>query len=171
MLGQDGKKTDWKNMPLALMARGNCLDAYFTLKIFKKLDKKLHELKMANLYDKLMVPAVEFFKDMELDGLLISNDKVEELGKQLKDDIVEKEDKLFGYSEVTKTYEITSTDDLIKILFSADKKGNIVEGGFNLYPPITSDKTGSPSTSAEALEILLEQLEEEINKRGLNEQI
>lgn len=169
MLGQDGKKTDWKNMPLSTMARGNALDAYFTLKIFNVLNKKIDELKMRNLYDKLMVPAVEFFKDMELDGLLISSNKVEELGKQLSDDIIEKEDRLFSFSEVTKTYEVTSTDDLIKILFSADKKGNIVSGGFNLYPPITSDKTGSPSTSAEALDILIEQLEEEINKRGLNE--
>lgn len=169
MLGQDGKKTDWKNMPLAQMARGNALDAYFTLKIFHKLEKRVNDLKMKNLYEKLMVPAVEFFKDMELDGLLISAPKVEELGSQLRDDIDSKEDKLFSFKQVNKTYELTSTDDLVKVLYSADKKHNIVEGGFNLYPPISSEKTGAPSTSAEALDILLEQLQDEINKRGINE--
>lgn len=169
MLGQDGKKTDWKNMPLAQMARGNALDAYFTLKIFHKLEKRVNDLKMKNLYEKLMVPAVEFFKDMELDGLLISSPRVEELGGQLRDDILSKEDSLFSFKQVNKTFELTSTDDLVKVLYSADKKHNIVEGGFNLYPPISSEKTGAPSTSAEALDILLEQLQDEINKRGLNE--
>ncbi len=169
MLGQDGKKTDWKNMPLAQMARGNALDAYFTLKIFHKLEKRVNDLKMKNLYEKLMVPAVEFFKDMELDGLLISAPKVEQLGKELRIDIDSKEDQLFSFKQVNKTYELTSTDDLVKVLYSADKKHNIVEGGFNLYPPISSEKTGAPSTSAEALDILLEQLQDEINKRGLNE--
>ena len=53
MLGQDGKKTDWKNMPLATMARGNALDAYFTMKVFQKLKKKIVELKMDTLYDKI----------------------------------------------------------------------------------------------------------------------
>jgi|DEB19_MinimDraft_3_1074340.scaffolds.fasta_scaffold00338_2 hypothetical protein len=169
MLGQDGKKTDWKNMPLPTMARGNALDAYFTMKVFQKLEKRISELKMDNLYDKLMVPAVEFFKTMELDGLLISGSKVNELGVLLKDDILNNEDRLYSFKEVDKTLELTSTDDLTRILYSCDKKKNIVEGGFNLYPPITSEKTGAPSTSAEALDILLEQLEEEINRRGLNE--
>jgi hypothetical protein len=47
-----------------------------------------------------------------------------------------------------------------------DKKLNIVDMGFGLFPPISSDKTNAPSTSAEALDILLEQLEEEINRRN-----
>lgn len=169
MLGRDGKKTDWKNMPLAEMARGNALDAYFTIKVYRKLQDKIAKLKMANLYEKLMAPAVAFFKDMELDGLLISKGRVNELGTQLHSDILEREDKLLSYQLVNKTYELTSTDDLVKILYSADKKHNIVPGGFGLYPPICSDKTGAPSTSADALDILLEQLEDEINKRGLNE--
>ena len=169
MLGQDGKKTDWKNMPLATMARGNALDAYFTMKVFRKLESRISELKMANLYDKLMVPAVQFFKDMELDGLLISAPKVNELGGLLSDDISDTEDKLYSFKQVDKTLEMTSTDDLTRILYSCDKKKNSVNGGFQLYPPITSEKTGAPSTSAEALDILLEQLEEEINRRGLNE--
>jgi len=171
MLGQDGKKTDWRNMPLTQMARGNALDAYFTLKVFHKLERLIQDLKMQNLYDKLMVPAVEFFKDMELDGLYISSAKVEELGSQLKGDIYDKEDQLFSFPQVNKTYELTSTDDLVKVLYSADKKHNIVDGGFGLFPPISSEKTGAPSTSAEALDILLEQLEDEIDRRGLNEQV
>jgi len=169
MLGQDGRKTDWKNMPLAQMARGNALDAYFTLKIFRKLEKSIADLKMFNLYDRLMVPAVGLFKDMELDGLLISEETVDELATQLREDIHEKEDKLYSFKQVNKIYELTSTDDLIKVLFSCDKKGNIVDGGFGLYPPISSEKTGAASTSAEALDILLEQLQDEIDKRGLNE--
>lgn len=168
MLGQDGKKTDWKNMPLAKMARGNALDAYFTLKIFKRLHKKLAHLGMINTYEKIMVPAVSLFKDMELDGMLIDRRRVDKLERDLHSNILEKEDMIYSLKEVDKSYEMTSPDDIIKVLFSADKKGDIVEGGFGLFPPIVSDKTNAPSTSAEALEILLTQLNEEIGKRDLN---
>lgn len=166
MLGQDGKKVDWQNMPLSVMARGNALDAYFTLKVFKKLSRKLDDLKMTNTYYKLIAPAVNLFVSMEVDGMMISRDKVGDLGKSLASDIMDKEDKLYSYNEISdKTMQITSTDDLIKILYSVDKKLNLVDLGFGLYPPISSEKTGAPSTSAEALDILLEQLEEEINRR------
>lgn len=178
MLGKNGNKTDWKNMALATMARGNALDAYFTLKVFKKLSPKLSKLGMDNIYGKMMVPAVTFFKNMELDGLLISSEKVKSLGVLLKDDIDNKEDSLYSFKEVKQVIalskdaiEVTSTDDLTQILFSCDKKKNLQPGGFHLYPPICSDKTNAPSTSVEALDILLEQLEEEINRRGLNEQV
>ena len=74
---------------------------------------------------------------------------------------------MYSYSEIPdKMMQVTSTDDLIKILYSVDKKLNIVDMGFGLFPPISSDKTNAPSTSAEALDILLEQLEEEINRRN-----
>tara|TARA_R110000868_G_scaffold13711_3_gene63580 strand:- start:9388 stop:9897 length:510 start_codon:yes stop_codon:yes gene_type:complete len=169
MLGQDGKKTDWKNMALAVMARGNALDAYFTFKIFKKLELELERLGMTNTYKHLLVPAVTLFKDMELDGMLIDRSRVNKLSKDLLANIVEKEDVLYKLKEVDNSYEMTSTDDITKVLFSADKSGNIIDGGFGLYPPITSDKTDNPSTSVEALDILLEQLEEEINSRGLDE--
>jgi hypothetical protein len=49
---------------------------------------------MDNIYGKMMVPAVTFFKNMELDGLLISSEKVKSLGVLLKDDIDNKEDSL-----------------------------------------------------------------------------
>ena len=43
-------------MPLPMMARGNALDAYFTLKIFKKLSRKLEDLKMTDTYYKATRP-------------------------------------------------------------------------------------------------------------------
>jgi DNA polymerase I-like protein with 3'-5' exonuclease and polymerase domains len=166
MLGQDGKKVDWANMPLATMARGNALDAYFTMKIFHKLHAKLENLKMSGTYANLIAPAINLFVNMEVDGMLISKDKVNELGKQLKTDIEEQEEKLYSYPQIPdKTMQITSTDDLVQILYSVDKKLNIVNMGFGLFPPISSDKTNAPSTSAEALDILLEQLEEELVRR------
>jgi DNA polymerase I-like protein with 3'-5' exonuclease and polymerase domains len=150
-----------------MMARGNALDAYFTLKIFKKLSRKIDELRMTNTYYKLIAPSINMFVNMEVDGMLISQPKVDELGKGLKTDIEEKEESMYSYSEIPdKTMQVTSTDDLIKILYSVDKKLNIVDMGFGLFPPISSDKTNAPSTSAEALDILLEQLEEEINRRN-----
>ena len=77
MLGQDGKKVDWANMPLPMMARGNALDAYFTLKIFKKLSRKIDELRMTNTYYKLIAPSINMFVGMEVDGMLISKEKVD----------------------------------------------------------------------------------------------
>jgi len=106
-----------------------------TLKIFKKLSRKIDELRMTNTYYKLIAPSINMFVNMEVDGMLISQPKVDELGKGLKTDIEEKEESMYSYSEIPdKTMQVTSTDDLIKILYSVDKKAEHSGYGIWLVP-------------------------------------
>lgn len=165
MLGRKGKDTDWANMPLADMCRGNALDSYFTLKAHKVLAGKIDKLGMTNLYQKLISPAISMFVDMEMKGMTINPGVVKDLGDILNKAITESEDKLISFKEVKdKSLSLTSIKDLTSILYSCDKKKNIIPGGFGLFPPIETDK-GAPSTSAEALELLLAQINEELGSR------
>lgn len=168
MLGVKGKTADWENMPLPKMLRGNSLDAYFTMKIFKKLSKNIDSLKMDKVYKELISPAVHMFNSMEMDGIFISRERLSSIGSTLSSKILDIEDSLYSYKEVPKGKEVkmSSTHDLIEILFSCDPEKNIIPGvGFNLFPPITSEETGAPSTNVECLEIILDQIEDELNRR------
>lgn len=170
MLTVTGSKVDWVNMPLAECARGNALDSYFTLKVFDKLYQEMEELNMIKTYENLMVPAMNIFKDIEVRGLEISTKTLESLGQSLDQKIDETYKNL--QDQIGNDVNFKSNDDIAKILFSLEHVGsdwNRVENfGFALYPPIKTAKKGSPSTSAEALELLLDQVETEIEKRGLD---
>jgi DNA polymerase I-like protein with 3'-5' exonuclease and polymerase domains len=149
------------------MAKGNAMDSYFTLKAFHKLKSKLEDMDMWPLFENMIIPAIPFFAEMEHGGMLISAPRVKEIGKELEAAIIEKEDKLFSYKEVPdKSCKMTSTNDMMRILYSCDPVGNIKDGGFNLYPPMSTPE-GSPSSSVDCLDIILEQINEELNARNV----
>ena len=167
MLGKDGRNTDWVNMPLGEMLRGNALDAYFTMKCFKKLWKEVEKNLMVDTYNKLVSPAISMFIDMEMRGMDIDINVVNTIGTSLEDGIQKVEDSLLLSPVVKdKSMSLTSTKDLMALLYSCDKHQNIIPGGFGLFPPVFTEK-GSPSTSAEALEILLGQINLEIARRDI----
>lgn len=172
MLTVTNSKVDWVNMPLAECARGNALDSYFTLKVFDKLYQEMEELEMVETYEHLMVPAMNIFKDIEVRGLEISTDTLNELGQGLKQKIGETQTKL--KDQIGSDVNFKSNDDIAKVLFSLEHVGadwnRVDDFGFGLYPPIKTAKKNSPSTSAEALELLLDQIETEIERRGLDGQ-
>jgi DNA polymerase I-like protein with 3'-5' exonuclease and polymerase domains len=166
------KSIVWGDMPLAEMAKGNALDSYFTYKSYEVLNDKLSQLEMIKVYESLMAPAITFFTEVELDGLIISEDQLKVLGKQLKDKIIDTEDALYSFSEVKKDMNMGSTQDLIRVFYSLIKsEKDWIEDtenyGFHLYPPIFTDK-GQPSTSFEALDLLLTQIKDEIARRESN---
>ena len=170
MLGTDGKKVDWSNMPLPRMARGNALDAYFTMKCFDLLWPKIEKLQMEKTYEAILSPATNIFRDIELEGLVISNSILNDLRSKIYMDIVTTEEEIFSFSSVDKKYNIDSTADLTKIIYSCDSKNNLLNTGLGLYPVKRSDKTNKPSTDVESLDTLLDMLEQEINRRGINAQ-
>lgn len=163
-------------MSLAQMAKGNALDSYFTLKCYEVLYEKLDKLKMVKTYEEIMAPASLFLVNMEVDGLTISESQLKVLGKELKNKIIETEELLYSYPEVKKDSNMGSANDMIRIFFSLDKfigtegqKDWLInpEWGFGLYPPVFTDKK-QPSTSYEALDMLLTQIKDEIDRRGLH---
>jgi len=72
---------------------------------------------------------------------------------------VDEADDLHYHNQVEKADNLSSTNDLIKILYTR-------EGGFGLYPPDRTAK-GAPSVSAPTLKIVLEHLEDELKKRNV----
>ena len=108
--------------------------------------------------EKILPDALESFAEMEFEGLLVSEDRLSTLAKELKELTLNREDDLYLYKEIHKTDNLSSNNDLIDIFY-------LREGGFAFYPP---DKTakGSPSVSAPTLKILLEQISEELVKRS-----
>jgi DNA polymerase I-like protein with 3'-5' exonuclease and polymerase domains len=151
-------KFDWANMPLTDCLRGNALDSYFTLKLFDLIEEKLEGSPVLDFYEKVMSPLSCVFSDMEWEGMLVSEERLSTIGKELGDLVMDQEDSLYYFPGVSSSDNISSTKDLIDILY-------LREGGFEFYPP---DKTakGTPSVSAPTIKVLLEQIDEELVRRN-----
>lgn len=170
------KGFDWVNIPLGDCLRGNALDTYYTAKVFTRLYKELENSGLVNLYQNLISPLQKIFTEIEFEGLLISEEKLAELKKQLEHSIQE------AQNEMIKGFEgmnLGSARDLIKILFSMELKEVQTENGkekiwdinpdigFGLYPVFMTDKD-QPKTDEESLKAVRTMLEEESILRGLN---
>ena len=172
MLTVEGKKFDWKNIPLNFCVEGNAKDTYGTARVYHKLLQELEERKLGKLYERLIAPLTMAFRDMEYEGLLIDQDKLEELGTQLDDRIEKAERALRDAADLDDEINLNSTKDLIKIIFSLEKKEKekeytVVEDfGLGLYP-VQFTKKGAPSTNEETLVKVAELVAEEVAVRGL----
>mgnify|MGYP003142631515 FL=1 len=133
------------------------MDSYFTLKLFNLVEEKLEDIGVLPFVEKVLSKSLETFAVMEYEGLLVSKEKLSALGRELVELTLNQEDDMYSFSQVIKTDNLSSNNDLIDIFY-------LREGGFEFYPP---DKTakGSPSVSAPTLKILLEQINEELMKK------
>jgi DNA polymerase-1 len=145
-------------MPLSDCCEGNALDSYFTLKLFDLINEKLQGNSMRKLLEQVIVPSLEIFADMEYLGMPVDPIVLDKVGRDLDTKNMEYEDFLYSCKGVIKTDNISSNNDLIEILYTR-------EGALELYPP-DKTKKGSPSVSAPTLKIILDQINEELEKRG-----
>ena len=156
---ENPKNFDWAAMSLADCCEGNAMDSHFTLRLFNLLEGKIEEEmpSVIPLLENVLSPANEIFSDMEYNGLDVSPDKLDDVGRELRIDNVNQMDDLYVFSEVKTGDNLSSMNDLREVLYTR-------EGGFELYPP---DKTakGIPSVSAPTLKIILEDVSEELAKR------
>lgn len=150
------KTYDWANMPLSDCLEGNAADTYFTLKLFNLIEEKLEDIKLTNLHNNLVSPALEMFSEMEFNGLQVSRGMLDVVSRQLNQTNIEEEDKLYEFDEVLSTDKL-SGDDLLAILYTREE-------GFALYPPDRTP-TGKPSASAPTFQLLLDHIEEELQSR------
>ena len=155
---QNPSTFDWANMSLVDCAEGNAADAYFTLKIFDLIEEKLASLGMSDLLEKLIMPSLTLFSEMEYEGLDVDTSKLDSVGNTLRETNMNLEDSLYVFDQVKKTHNLSSNNDLIDILY-------LGEDGFDTYPPDLTAK-GAPSVSAPTLKLLLEQIEKELESRG-----
>lgn len=155
---QDGSKVDWDNMPLSEMAKGNCLDTYYTLELFKVLKEKLEHIGLLYHYDNMLSPLIPVLGDIELKGMLIDSPKLEELNPKLTAKANEIKQSLYEFKQVNPEDNVGSTNDLVGIFYTR-------ESGFGLYPPSRTKKTSKPQVNKDALEMLENFMETELEVR------
>ena len=144
-------------MSLSDCAEGNARDTYFTLKLFNLIYEKLDELGSIEILEKVLMPSLPVFAEMEHYGLDVDPNQLSVVGKALRDKNIDSEDSLYYSKGVKNTDNLASANDLIDILYTR-------EGALELYPPDKTPK-GKPSVSAPTLKLLLEQVDEELKKR------
>jgi DNA polymerase I-like protein with 3'-5' exonuclease and polymerase domains len=121
MLTVEGKKFDWKNIPLIQCVEGNAKDTYATAKVYAKLLEEVRQKKLEKLYDKLIAPLTIAFRDMEFEGLLIDEDKMNELDQQLQEKIKLADIALRAAAGLEEDANLNSTNQLVKIIYSFEK--------------------------------------------------
>jgi len=171
MLTVDGKKFDWRNIPLMQCADGNAKDTYATAKVYAKLLDEVRQKKLEKLYEKLISPLTIAFRDMEYEGLLIDEDKLNELDVEIEEKIRLADIALREAAGLGEEDNLNSTAQLVNIIYSfkKDEKGEWVqvdEFGLGLYP-FDFTKKGAPSTNEETLTKVKIMVEEEYTRRGL----
>ena len=149
---------DWANISLADCAKGNAMDAYFTLKLYDLIREKLESEGVLDLIENIIEPALTVFTEMEFDGLEVDMDALASVGRDLNLSLVDTEDNMYDFPEVSTKRNLSSNNDLIEILYTDTE-------GFGLYPPDKTPK-GKPSVSAPTLKLLLEFVNEELERRG-----
>ena len=154
---ENPSKFDWANMDLSDCCEGNAMDTYFTLKLFDVIMEKLEDQPVMKLIENVVMPSLETFAEMEYNGLIVDEDKLESVGRQLRSKNIDDEDSLYSCKGVLTTDNLASNNDLIEILY-------LREEGMGLYPPDRTGK-GKPSVSAPTLKLLLEHIEEELQTR------
>lgn len=150
-------KFDWANMDLGECMEGNAMDTHFTLKLFDLIVDRLEDNTM-NLLKHVVMPSLANFAEMEWEGLIVDQDALDRVGRQLSSKNMDREDGLYTCKGVTTKDNVSSNADLCEILYTR-------EGGMELYPPDRTPK-GAPSVSAPTLKLLLEHIDEELERRG-----
>ena len=134
------------------------MDAYFTLKLFDLICKKMEGEPMFKLIEHIIMPSLETFADMEYNGIDVDTKVLASVGRELGTNNMNEEDFLYSCKGVVKTDNLSSNNNLIEILYTRE-----VEMG--LFPPDKTSK-GKPSVSAPTLKLLLEHIDKELESRG-----
>ena len=116
-------------------------DADITLAIYNRVLPRIFNDKKFSVYKRLENPLINVLIEMENTGVTINAQKLSEISKNLSDEIIKLENKIFDYSG--KTFNVGSPKQLGEILFDEMK----IEGG-------KRSKNGSWQTSVEVLENL-----------------
>lgn len=166
----------FKNLSLKDCLDGNAADTHFTAKVYAKLLNELEQKNLVHLYENLISPLTTIFRDIELEGILIDTDRLEELKGELEQKIHEVKEVLMDSELIPPDINLSSNHDLCKIFFSVEKDKNedgepvwniIEDVGFGMFPFKYTGK-GAPQTDEEVISKMHDMVEEEYVKRGLS---
>ena len=124
MLTKKSKDVDWVNIPLEECMHGNGMDSHYTSKIYHRLLEDLQEKKLVHLYENLISPLTTIFAEMEFNGIIIDQDELAKLKKEISEKLAKTEADLRSLPFVPPDINLNSNADQVKVLFSLvrDKK-------------------------------------------------
>ena len=169
---KNASKFDFKNIPLKDCVEGNAKDTDLTARVYAKLLEEVKEKGLEKLYEKLISPLSLVFRDMEFEGLLIDEAKLNQLDQELQEKIKHADADLRLAAGLEEGTNLNSTTQLINVIYSffKDDEGKWMQSddfGLKLYP-FEFTKKGAPSTNEETLSKVKSMVEEEYISRGLN---
>ena len=159
LIGPKGKnQRSMRSLTPAEVYEYACEDADITLKLKNVLEPKLKEAEVESLFWNIEMPLVPVLASMEMNGVLINTDSLQETSKLFKERMIELERHI--YELAGETFNISSPKQVGDILFG---KMQIIE-----KPKKT--KTGQYVTSEEVLQQLRMKhpiVDDILNYRGL----
>ena len=143
LIGKKGKnQLSMREVPLDQQTEYAVEDADITLQLKEHFSKELSEANTRKLFDEIEIPLLRVLADMELEGINLNKEFLNDLSSKLDTDIKELELKI--YQKSGEEFNIASPRQLGVILF--DK--------LNLVDKPKKTKTGQYSTSEDVLSYL-----------------
>ena len=113
--GQKGRKPDFSMVPVEKARDYSCEDAHVTALISLELTKLLEEKGLKELFHNVEMPLVPVLVHMEMAGILVDSDSLEELGREFDQRIAALEQEIFKLAG--EEFNLNSPRQLGKILF------------------------------------------------------
>jgi DNA polymerase-1 len=142
LIGTGRSQITMEAVPIAQAASYAVADAVVTLRLHGMLQKELEQVNALELFNTVEMPLVPILAQMEMNGVALDKDFLENFGKELETSLHDIEYKIYGL--VGEPFNINSTQQLSDMLFKR----------LGLEPPDRSRKTtsGFLSTAAGVLE-------------------
>jgi len=137
VVGSGMKAVTFDQIELAKARDYSCEDADVTLQLSRLLFPKLKEEGFKDLFDRVEMPLVTVLAKMEMNGVKIDLDLLQEYSKEIETQLQQKTERIYGLAG--EVFNINSSQQLGKILFDKLK-----------LPVIKKTKTGA-STDVEVL--------------------
>ncbi len=123
-----------------------CEDADITLRLYEVLNKKLAHDELDNIAETLEFPLMEVLAKMEMNGILVDRDMLDEFSEKLREELIELEESI--YEKAGTEFNINSPKQLGEVLF--ERMG---------LPAGKKTKTGQYSTAESVLKKLAKNYE------------
>ncbi len=116
LLGTGKKRLAFAEVPLDKLSLYACEDADFAYRLVAPLTKKLHEEKLAKLFNEVEMPLVKVLAKIELNGVLIDKAYFKTLDKRLDTALAQLQAKIWHLAG--RHFNINSVQQLREILFT-----------------------------------------------------
>ncbi len=146
LIGSGRKQNTMDEIPAEEIRVYACEDADITLRLYEILSDILEEDELSEIAHTLEFPLMEVLAKMEMEGVLVDREMLEEFSKTLRDDLLTLEQKI--YDQAGTEFNINSPKQLGEVLF--DKMG---------LPAGKKTKTGQYSTAESVLKKLAAEYE------------